>query len=282
VTPETLAIALSLASSTAWGVSDFLGGQQSRRIPVLWVVAVSYPSGFLLIAAVALILGGSLPVEEAAIAAGAGACGAAAIALFYASMAIGPVSIVAPIASMGAIIPVAAGLIRGESPSRVQMAGLALSLVGIGLAVREAEHPHQARVSTRALLLAALGGIGFGLFFLGLDGPASEDALWAAAWARVGGTVAIVLVLLSRPPSRGFGIAALPVLLLIGALDAAANSFFALATSKGLLSLVAVGASLFPVVTVLLARMVLSERLARVQQVGVALALCGVALIAAG
>jgi drug/metabolite transporter (DMT)-like permease len=282
VTPQTLAIVLSLAASVSWGVSDFLGGQASRRTPVLWVVAVSYPTGLMLIAVVALIAGGSLPSGEVAIALGGGVCGAAAISLFYTAMAIGPVSIISPLVSMGVVLPVAVGLIRGESPGGVQIAGLAVALCGIVMAVREAEVPHAVSVSTRALLLAALAGVGFGLFFVGVDSAASEDPLWAATWTRVGGSLAIAVALLLRPPSGGLPRAALPVLLAIGGLDATANTLIAVASGIGLLSLVAVGGSLFPIVTVILAWVVLGERLARIQQLGVALALTGVVLIAAG
>ena len=282
MTQETVAIALSLAASLAWGVSDFLGGQASRRTPVLWVVAVSYPTGLVLIAAVALASGGSLPPQEAAIAVIGGICGAAAITLFYTAMAIGPVSIISPLVSMGVVVPVAVGLIRGESPSGVQIAGLAAALCGIAMAVREAEVPHAVSISPRALILASLAGLGFGLFFVAIDRAASEDALWAAAWTRLGGSVAIGLALIVRPPRHGLAAMALPGLLVIGCLDAAANTLISVASSIGLLSLVAVGGSLFPIVTVLLARVVLGERLARVQQFGVALALLGVVLIASG
>ncbi len=282
MTPQTLAIALSLTASVSWGISDFLGGQASRRTPVLWVVAVSYPTGFVLIAVAALIVGGSLSGGEAAVALIGGICGAVAISLFYSAMAIGPVSIISPLVSMGVVVPVAVGLIRGESPGGVQIAGLVAALCGIVMAVREAEVPHAVAVSPRALTLAALAGLGFGLFFVGIDSAAGEDPLWAATFARLGGTLAIGLALLVRPPTRGFASGALPVLLLIGCLDAAANTLIAVASSKGLLSLVAVGGSLFPIVTVILARIVLGERLARVQRAGVALALSGVVLIAAG
>ncbi len=282
MTQETLAIALSLLASCAWGVSDFLGGQATRRTPVLWVVGVSYPFGFVLIATVAVISGGSLPPGEAAIAALAGTCGAAAIALFYQAMAIGPVSIVSPLVAMGVVVPVAFGLIRGESPSGTQIAGLFLALAGIALAVREVEAPHSVKVSNRGLFFGALAGLGFGLFFIGVDNSASDNALWTATWVRAGGSVAVGLALLVWRPSTALTLAALPVLLVIGTLDAAANTLIAVASSKGLLSLVAVGGSLFPIVTVLLARIVLSERMARVQQAGVVLALVGVVLIAAG
>jgi drug/metabolite transporter (DMT)-like permease len=266
----------------AWGVSDFLGGLQSRRLPVLSVVVITYPFGLLLIAPVALAAGGSISGSDAGVAALAGAAGAIAIGLFYLAMAIGPVSLVAPVASMGVVVPVAVGLLRGEAPSGVQAAGLVLAIVGIALAVREAEAPHTVAVPKRSLLLAAVSGLGFGVFFVGIDAAASDDALWAATLARAGGVVAIAAAALAAPARVVFSRPALPALLAIGALDVSANSLFALATSEGLLSLVSVAGSLYPVTTVLLARLVLGERLARLQRAGVVVALAGVAAIAAG
>ena len=266
----------------AWGVSDFLGGLQSRRLPVLSVVAVTYPFGLLLIAPLAVAAGGSISGGDAGVAAVAGAAGAVAIGLFYLAMAIGPVSIVAPVASMGVVVPVAVGLIRGEAPSGVQAAGLVLAMAGIALAVREAEAPHTVSVPKRSLLLAAISGLGFGVFFVGIDAAAADDALWAATMARAGGVVAIAAAVLAAPRRLSFSRPAVPVLLAIGTLDVTANSLFALATSEGLLSLVAVAGSLYPVTTVLLARLLLGERLASLQRAGVVLALGGVAAIAAG
>ena len=246
------------------------------------MVAVTYPVGLVLIVPLALAAGGSLPAGDAAIAAAAGAAGAVAIALFYFAMAIGPVSIVAPVASTGVAVPVAAGLLRGEAPSGLQLAGIVVAVAGIALALREVEARHTVAVPARSVLLAALAGLGFGVFFVGIDAAASQDALWASTAARAGGCVVIAAAALAAPARLEFSAPAVPVLVAIGALDVTANSLFALASTEGLLSLVSVAGSLYPVTTVLLARAVLGERLARVQQTGVALALGGVVMIAAG
>ena len=246
------------------------------------MVAVTYPVGLVLIVPLALAAGGSLPAGDAATAAAAGAAGAVAIGLFYFAMAIGPVSIVAPVASTGVVVPVAVGLVRGEAPSGLQLAGIFVAVAGIALALREVEAPHTVAVPRRSVLLAALSGVGFGVFFVGIDAAASEDALWASSAARAGGVVVIAVAVLALPGRLELSAPAVPALVAIGALDVTANSLFALASTKGLLSLVSVAGSLYPVTTVLLARAVLGERLAGVQQVGVALALGGVALIAAG
>lgn len=252
-------------------------------MPVLTVMLVSQPLGLLLVLALALAAGGGMPPGGAMAAAIAGGVAAAfALGCFYAAMAAGPMSIVAPISSLGAVLPITVGFARGEQPEAIQIAGLAVALAGIALAVREAEHPHAAEVPTRSVVLAVLAGLGFGIFFVGIDSAASHDALWAAAGARSGGSAAVVLAAVAVSAPLAVHRAALPALLAIAVLDTLANVLFAAASSEGLLSLVAVAGSLYPVATILLARFVLGERLARVQRAGVALALGGVAMIAAG
>jgi drug/metabolite transporter (DMT)-like permease len=252
-------------------------------MPVVTVVLVSQPVGLLLVLAVALAAGGSVPPHgPMAAAIGGGAAGCFGIGCFFAAMARGPMSIVAPIASLGAVVPVTVGLARGDQPAAIQVVGLVLALAGIAMAVREAERPHAAEVPARSVLLAALAGLGFGTFFTGLDAAASHDALWAVVGGRIGGSAAVILAALALRPALGLRRAALPALLAVAVLDTLANVLFAAATREGLLSLVAVAGSLYPVATILLARVVLQERLVRVQQLGIGLALVGVAMIAAG
>jgi drug/metabolite transporter (DMT)-like permease len=281
-----LAIALGLASSLSWGFSDFLGGLQSRRFSVLSVLLVSQPVGLAIALVLALALGGTLPAGSAAIAAGAGAAGVVALGSFYWAMAAGPISIVAPVGAMGTAIPVVVGLARGEDPAAIQLLGLVVALGGIVLAVREADGPEATSVPRRALLAAGLAAVGFGTFFVGVDSAANHDALWATAFARAGEVTAVVLAALvaaaAAPDKLRFPRSAVPVLLAIGVLDILATTLFAFASREGLLALTAVAASLYPVTTVLLARFVLSERLVPLQKAGVALALTGVVMIAAG
>jgi drug/metabolite transporter (DMT)-like permease len=267
----------------SWGVSDFIGGLQSRRIPVLTVMLVSQPLGLLLVLAVALAIGGDVPPSgPMAAAIGGGVAGAFALGCFFVAMAAGPMSIVAPISSLGAVVPVVVGLARGEQPATLQVAGLVVALSGIALALREVEHPHAVRIPRRSVALAVLAGLGFGAFFTGIDAAASYDPLWAAVAARSGGSGAVVLSAIAVPAAVSLRRSAVPPLLAIAVLDTLANVLFAWATREGLLSLVAVAGSLYPVATVVLARLVLRERLARTQKAGIAIALLGVALIAAG
>ena len=252
-------------------------------MPVLSVMLVSQPLGFLLVLVLALAVGGAVPPgPDMAAAAAGGVSGVFALSCFFRAMAIGPMSIVAPIASTGAVVPIVVGLARGEQPGGLQVAGLVIAMAGIALAVREAEHPHGVAVPKLSVALAALAGLGFGGFFVGIDAAASGDAFWAATAARGGGSAVLVVAALALPRMVAVGRAALPALLLIAVLDTLANLLFALATREGLLSLVAVAGSLYPVATILLARLVLGERLAAVQRAGVGLSLAGVVLIAAG
>jgi drug/metabolite transporter (DMT)-like permease len=274
-----LGLAISLASAFSWGVSDFLGGVQSRRFPVLGVLAVSQPAGLLLIALLIPVMGADpIPADKLAIAFGASLTGLGA---FYAAMAMGTVSVVAPIAALGVVVPVAVGLIGGEAPAAIQLIGLVPAMAGIVILSYE-EDPEHSEVARRSIALAILAGLGFGIFFTGLDAAAADRPGWAILAVRVGGVSAVIVALLIVRPRLDRVTSALGVLVLIGVFDVLANGLFAVASTKGVLPVVAVGGSMYPAFTVALAHLVLGERLAGVQWAGVALALLGVALIAAG
>ena len=277
-----LGIALGLGSSIAWGVSDFLGGLQSRRISALAVLLVSQPVGLVLALAVALAAGGDpLSARDAAIAAGAGAAAAVGLAAFYRAMALGSVSVVATIGALGVLVPIAAGLLQGERPAAIQVVGAAAGVTGAVLVAREPD-PEWRAAGRTSIGLAAVAALGFGVFFLGLDAASPPDPAWTIVAARVGGVGTLLVVAAYARPSMRIERALLGALLAIGFFDVLANSLFALATNHGLLALVSVSASLYSAVTVLLARFVLGERLAGAQRAGVIAALTGVALIAAG
>jgi drug/metabolite transporter (DMT)-like permease len=275
----------SLASAASWGVSDFLGGLQTRRLPVLGVLAVSQPAGLVLIALLIVLTGAdSISAGKLAIAFLAGAASLGGLAAFYSAMAMGTVSVVAPIAALGVVVPVAVGLIEGESPAAVQLAGLVPAVAGVVVLSYEEqpEEPESARAARLSIVLAILAGLGFGIFFTGLDAAAADRPGWAILAVRVGGVATVLLALLvTRPRLEGVA-AAWPVLLVIGGFDVLANGLFAVASTKGVLPVVAVGGSMYPAFTVALAHAVLGERLAVLQWAGVVLALAGVAMIAAG
>jgi drug/metabolite transporter (DMT)-like permease len=275
-----LGIVLGLGSSVAWGISDFLGGLQSRRISTLSVLLVSQPVGLVLALTVALAFGGDpLSTRAAAIGVGAGVASALGLGAFYRAMALGSVSVVATIGALGVFVPVAAGLAQGEQPAAIQAVGAVLGIVGVLLAARDPD-PEWRAAGRASLGLAAIAALGFGLFFLGLDEASGPNPAWTIVAARCGGVGSLLIAAAYARPSMRIERALLLPLLAIGCFDILANSLFAVATNHGLLSLVSVAGSLYSAVTVLLARVVLGERLAPSQRTGVVVALTGVALIA--
>lgn len=258
----------------------------AKRVPVLGVALLSQAVGLVGVALVVLLARPERPgLDKLALAAVGGGAGIVGLAAFYRGLAVGTMSIVAPISATGAALPVAAGLASGDSPSAVQGLGMALAFLGVLLAARE-QHPdvRRAAEARRAVGLALVAAAGFGVF-LTLLKPASEDGVaWALLAARSASvTLMVVIVLAARPALRpAFTPLTLGSLVLVGAGDLGANALYAAATGAGLLSIVAVLGSLYPVTTVLLARAILRERVRRVQEAGVGLVLAGVALIAAG
>jgi drug/metabolite transporter (DMT)-like permease len=277
-----VALAISLASSFSWGISDFLGGQESRRLPVLGVLAVSQPVGLVLIA-LTIPLFGADPISggKLALAFLAGGASLGGLGAYYAAMAMGTVSVVAPIAALGVVVPVAVGLATGEEPGTIQLIGLAPAIAGVVI-LSYRQGSGGSVDAWQPIALAVLAGLGFGIFFTALDAAATDRPGWALLAVRLGGvSVVAVALLVVRPSLEGVS-AALGVLVLIGVFDVLANGLFAVASTKGVLPVVAVGGSMYPAFTVALAHGVLGERLAALQWSGVILALLGVAMIAAG
>jgi drug/metabolite transporter (DMT)-like permease len=252
---------------------------------VLAVLVVTQPAGLLVgLLVVAVIGADALSAGDLALAFAGGAAGMAALAAFYTALSTGTMSVVAPIAAMGVVVPVAAGLIQGETPAAIQFLGLPLAIIGVVvLSYEEDERAEQTSVARRSIVLALLSALGFGLFFTLLDAASTvDDPAWAVVSARAGGAaVALAAVAAVRPDLRGIP-GSLPILLVVGALDIAANTLFAIASTMGVLPVVAVGGSMYPAFTIVLAHLVLGERLILPQRIGVAMALAGVVLIAAG
>jgi drug/metabolite transporter (DMT)-like permease len=266
----------------SWGVSDFLGGLQSRKIHVLVVVLVSQAFGLLFaLVALPLIADQGLPASKFAIAVAGGASGAVGVIAFYRGMAIGAISVVTPIAGLGVAVPVVVGLARGDEPATIQLVGVVVAVAAVALIGYE-DDPERRAVALRPVLLAVVAALGFGVFFVAVDAAASRDAAWTMVGVRLGGVLVAAIAVLAVRPSFASARPLLPVLAVVGFFDVLANMLYAVATTKGLLPLVAVGGSLYPAVAILLAHEVLGERLDRLQKAGVGLALCGVVLIAAG
>jgi drug/metabolite transporter (DMT)-like permease len=208
--------------------------------------------------------------------------GLAGIAAMYRGMAVGSISIVAPISGMGAVVPVLYGLLRGEHATMLQTFGMGLALVGVVLAARATGVQSAAGGSSglaRGVGYAAVAALGFGGFFVLIHEASTRDVLWAGSIQRLTGLCIMLVVVFTQRPSLAVGWPRLAGLIPIGVLDTTANVLYAFASTTGLVSLAAVLASLFPVVAVILARFVLRERLSLSQGAGVVLALAGVAFI---
>jgi drug/metabolite transporter (DMT)-like permease len=192
-------------------------------------------------------------------------------------------SVVAPISATAAVVPVLVGLAEGERPSSLQIAGMAAALAGVILASREPVEAGCPPANRAAIGLALVAAAGFGTFFVGIDrASADADVAGVIAISRSCSLALLVIAALVARPALPRDPASLATLVVIGVLDLGANGLYALATTEGLLSVVSVLGSLYPAVTVVLARVVLAERVARVQEVGVVLALAGVVAISAG
>jgi drug/metabolite transporter (DMT)-like permease len=277
-----LGVLLALASSVAWGTADFGGGLVSRGRPALTVAFISQWVGFgaLLVAFVAA--GGGLDRRSFALGMAAGAAGGIGLAAFYRALAMGTMSIVSPIVACGAVVPFTISLVTGERPSPVAFAGASIAVAGAVLASVE-ERRAEAGGRAQAVVLAALAAIALGLFtyFLGL-GSREGEALPTLLGARVGSLSLLLVLALTRRVALRVPRRTLAAIAAVGLCDVGANALFALASTHGLLSLVAVLGSLYPLTTVMLAHVVLGERLTPVQRAGVAVALAGVAALSAG
>jgi drug/metabolite transporter (DMT)-like permease len=249
-------------------------------------MVLSQGMGLVLIAGIVAVRGVGPPAGEYALyGALSGLAGVVGLAAFYRGLAVGAMAVVAPISATAAVIPVAVGVLTGERPSALQGVGVALALLGVALVSRETDEDGEAGRATRVATgagLAALAALGFGSVFVAMDAASEGDVFWAILVNRIAGVGLLATLTLGLRPSLALEPADVRALVAIGVLDISANSLFAVAATEGLLSLVAVLASLYPVATIVLARYVLHERVRRSQQAGVAGALAGVGLITAG
>ena len=269
--------AAALLASVAWGVADFLGGLKSRSVPVLVVLLLAQVSGVVAIGLV-VAAAGNAPPASVLWAALAGLFGTLGLASFYRGMAVGAISVVAPIAAVGAIVPVVFGIATGDDVSLLQGIGFGLALSGVALASFERHEAGAIRVAA-GVPWAIAAVVGFGGYYVPMHEASGQDFLWAALVFR--STVAVLALtawLVMRPPIRAAR-GHLRAIVMIGILDTAGNTLFAAASSQGEVSVVSVLATLYPVTTVALAALVLSERFDRLQLVGVVFALVGVVLI---
>lgn len=282
-----MAVVLGLAAALVYGAADFTGGVAAKRTPAMAVVALSQLAGLVVLLIALPLLGTPAPpAGDLAVGAAAGIAGGTGVTLLYRGLAIGRMSVVAPITAVGAAcLPVAVGLLRGERPGVLALAGVAVALVAV-VAVSMSAAPGGTAVRTGGaplgLVEAILAGLAFGAFFVILSGVSEEAGTWPLLAGRTSSVLVVgVAALVTRTPLRPAQ-SELPRIALAGVLDMGANVLYVLAVQVGLLSLVGVLVSLYPASTVLLARLTLGERMGRLQVAGVALAVTGAALIALG
>lgn len=271
---------LALLASGLWGTSDFLGGLATRRLGALSVYGGSQVVSTIFVLVVIVVAGawrddpGYWPWAVAASVIGFGA-----MLMFYEALAIGPMGIVAPIVGLSVLVPLAVGLITGERPTTAQLVGIASAVVAVILA----SGPELGdRASRRPLVLAIGALVGVGFAFVAMARGSASSPLMTVAAMRISTTVIVLALIVVSRRLGGVTARDLPSLATIGAIDAAATIGYTLAASAGLLSIVAVLASLYPVVTALLAAVVLHERLRPIQYLGVGFACVGIALVTLG
>ncbi len=275
-----MAVLLALAAAAVYGAADFFGGVASRRMPAAAVVLLSQIAGVVVLAGAWLLLPGRFYASDIGWGIAAGIAGSIAIAALYAALAVGRMGVVSPItAVIGASVPVVAGFLFGERPGALAFAGVICAFVAVALVSANAE---TRRVSVRepGVALALVSGLGIGALYVLLGHGQRDAGLARLAITRATSVVLLFGYALVRRESLRPAPGSLRVILGAGACDMAANVLYIASTRYGLLAVVAVLTSLYPASTVFLARIVLDERLTRSQWVGVAVAACGVVLIA--
>ncbi|MEU0030151.1 DMT family transporter [Streptomyces sp. NPDC006335] len=280
----------ALATSLLWGLADFGGGVLTRRLPALTVVVVSQAIAAGVLGAIVVATGGwSEAGPRLWFAFAAGLAGPVALICFYKALALGPMGVVSPLGTLSVAVPVGVGLVLGERPGLVQAAGIAVAVVGVILA--GGPQLRGAPVQRQAIVLTLIAALGFGaVFALIAEASTTVTGLFLALFVQrlvsvvVGGAALFGSVRRGTPalPTPGFPWPSLPALAFVGLADVAANGTYAVAAQHGPVTVAAVLASLYPVVTALAARGFLSERLRTLQAAGAGLALVGTLLLAAG
>ncbi|MER5910527.1 EamA family transporter [Streptomyces sp. NPDC001982] len=280
----------ALATSLLWGLADFGGGLLTRRTPALTVVIVSQAIAAAVLGAVVVATGGwSEAGPRLWFAFAAGLAGPVALLSFYKALALGPMGVVSPLATLSVAVPIGVGLFLGERPGLLQVVGIAVAVTGVVLA--GGPQLRGAPVQRRTILLTLVAALGFGTVFAFItEASTTVTGLFLALFVQRVTSVAMsgaaLLVTVRRTsaalPDSGFPWTSLPALAFVGLADVAANGTYAVAAQHGPVTVAAVLASLYPVVTALAARGFLSERLRAVQAAGAALALVGTLLLATG
>ncbi|WP_232660519.1 DMT family transporter [Pseudonocardia sp. TRM90224] len=276
-----MAVLIALPASIGYGIADFAGGLAARRAPVLVVTAGAQAAGLLALLPLVGLVSGTPSGAAFLLGALGGIAGATGLLLYLRGLSIGPMGVIAPLSSVvGAGLPLVVGLAGGERPGVFALLAVCIALVAILLATAGSAKGSGARLGS---LYGLAAGLGFGLFFVMMDATPPGSGLWPLLAGRITSTTVLVALLLAGRMStdRATLRAALPLVALSGAVDTLSNVLFLIATRFGDLGVSAVLVSLYPVVVVLLARIVLKERLTGMQLTSAGLALGASVLLAA-
>ncbi len=276
-----MALILALLSAALYGTADFLGGLAARRTAALAATVVAQGCGLVLVALALPLFPAQPPSAAGALwGVGAGVTGGAGVALLYYGLALGRVSVVAPVTAVCSItIPVLAAIGLGERPGPVALGGIAVAIASVALISRHDDPAGKPRGRDRSLAIALASGVAIGAFLVCLARAGSASGLWPLLLARATSTLGLAAVARLAKVPLAIPRSVLPVVAACGALDMVANALYLIAVREGPLGLVATLASLYPASTVLLARVVLGERLRPVQSLGLACAAVAIVLI---
>jgi drug/metabolite transporter (DMT)-like permease len=290
-----MVIVFGLAAAVLYGSADFLGGAATRQSRALSVASLSVPAGAVVMLLAAVVAGGPVPTAGLGWAVAAGAFGAVGLIVFYNGLAVGPMSVVAPVSALvSTVLPVGVAVASGERLSLRVYAGVAVCLASIvlvslerGATPRSDGQPAGDRSARRHAALRGLGygavaGTFFGIFFVFLRYAGTSGVFWPVGIARLANcavVLAAVALARARPLGRDAGGRVVAAAVVSGVLDSSANLFYVLATRAGLFGIAIVLTSLYPGITVLLARVVFRERMHAIQRIGLLLAAAGVVLV---
>lgn len=272
-----ITVLFGLAASLSWGSGDFSGGLATRRANVMSVVIAAYILGFALLITLALLWSEPFPSAlDLAWGTAAGLAGAVGLVSFYQALSIGRMGITAPIAAvLASALPVIFSAIFVGLPNFLQLTGFALALMAVWLISR----PERTMARPEGVGLALLAGLGFGSFFILISRVSPTAIYWPLAAARLSSLLFMLAIVRIRGQEVLPKKAVFPLVLLAGTLDVVGNAFFVLATHTGRLDVAAILSSLYPAVTVVLASIVLRERVTRLQAIGILVALVAIPLI---
>ncbi|MCF8069217.1 MAG: DMT family transporter [Desulfobacterales bacterium] len=274
------AVIFALLACFAWGLTGFLGGLKTRQIPLLSVVIVTQCVGLITSAVVLTMHWTNISIDSSmffAVLAGIASVGI--LSFGYRGMAIGPMGIVSAICCTGAVYPVVYDLVVNGYIEFFQMLGIILAMLGVTLITREKHSDSDKKHSSKGIKLGILASLSVGAFYIFMDAASNTDPFWATVILRISTCTIFSIAFFTTRTRLQFRPVDLPVLILIGVFDTLAVFLFGIATKTGMVSIVSVISSLYPVVTILLAGLFLRERMGRLQTVGVISALAGVVVI---